>query len=81
MNSFNNFNLDTEILKSLDILNYKIPSQNLPDNLPCSDYADTIGFQISLHCHAFSNGIPFRFSSVVLPVRSEKKQDWSGWLL
>ena len=27
MNSFNNFNLDTEILKSLDILDYKIPSQ------------------------------------------------------
>lgn len=27
MKSFNNFNLDTEILKSLDILNYKIPSQ------------------------------------------------------
>ncbi len=27
MKSFNNFNLDTEILKSLDILDYKIPSQ------------------------------------------------------
>lgn len=29
MNSFNNFNLDTEILKSLDILDYKIPSHIL----------------------------------------------------
>ena len=31
--------------------------------------------------HAFSNGIPFRFFLVVLPVRSEKKQDLSDLLL
>ena len=30
------------------MLHNKIPSQNLPDNLLYSDYADTIGFQISL---------------------------------
>ena len=55
------------------MLHNKIPSQNLPDNLPCSDYADTIGYRIPLHCHAFSNGILCRFLQTVLPVRSEKK--------
>ena len=63
------------------MLHNKIPLQNLPDNLLYSDYADTIGFRISLHCHAFSNGILCHFLPTVLPVRSGKKQDRSGLLL
>ena len=59
----------------------KIPSQNPPDSHPYSGYDDTSDFLISLHCHAFSNGILCHFLPTVLPVHSEKKQDLSGLLL